>query len=1022
MNMELFKNPTAEYRGTPFWAWNNKLEEAELLRQIDIFNEMGLGGFHVHSRSGLATEYMGDEFMKLVASCTQKARENKMLCYLYDEDRWPSGAAGGKVTKDYEYRMQYLTICPYGHVFNDPVGKTTARYTASGRRTLLGRYKLTLQDGFLANYQSLPLDYTPAGDENIWDAYLEISGDSPWFNNQAYANTLDKKSIDRFIEETHEKYKQHLGHEFGKTIPSIFTDEPQFSHKHVLPRSDSQSVITLPFTRDFDETYTATYGESFIEKLPEVVWEKTEPSQTRYRYHDHVCERFTQAFADNVGKWCEENGIMLTGHMMDEPTLMSQTGALGEAMRAYRSFHLPGIDMLCDWREFSTAKQAQSAARQYGRPGVLSELYGVTNWDFDFRGHKLQGDWQAALGITVRVHHLTWVSMEGEAKRDYPACIGYQSPWYKEYRYVEDHFARLNVALTQGKAVCRVAVIHPIEGFWTIFGPNDKTAARRNEAEQNFSNIINWLLFGHIDFDFVSESLLPDLYRYESEGLHGAWQSQDASFSIGEMQYDTVIVPNCLTLRSTTLERLKDFAKKGGKVIFAGEVPTLVDGKKSNALDFATNPIAYSQTAILDALEAYREVKIQRQNGSIADWLIYQMREDEDGRWLFICNGTKPHNKDLPHREEVTITIKGEFAPTLYNTIDGSTAPLAARYENGNTIIVQSIYMHDSLLIRLVPGRAAIESPAANAHKTVATTRLQPYAYQLDEPNVLVLDMAEYAFDSEPWQPKEELLRIDNLLRDKLDFPRRAHAWAQPWTLEGDITPQNTLRLRFTISSEIECGDICLALENPEKTRITFNGTQVTAASVGYYVDLSIKKIPLPNLEKGENILLLEIPFGQATNIENCFLLGNFGVKVHGQNATVTPLPKVLPFGDSSQNGLAFYGGNVTYKCKFESKGGEAMLSASYFRCPLLKVSVNGKENIIAYAPYEISLGNLPQGEHDIEITAFGNRINTFGTLHCSDETMIWGGPDAWRTTGASWAYEYQLTPVGILKAVEVKQ
>ena len=40
---------------------------------------------------------------------------------------------------------------------------------------------------------------------------------------------------------------------------------------------------------------------------------------------------------------------MLTGHMMEEPTLrLSQTAALGETMRSYRSFQLPGIDMLCD--------------------------------------------------------------------------------------------------------------------------------------------------------------------------------------------------------------------------------------------------------------------------------------------------------------------------------------------------------------------------------------------------------------------------------------------------------------------------------------------------------------------------------------------------------------------------------------------------------------------------------------------------------------------------------------------------
>ena len=52
----LFQNPTAEYRGAPFWAWNSKLEKEELLWQIELLKKMGFGGFHMHARSGLATE------------------------------------------------------------------------------------------------------------------------------------------------------------------------------------------------------------------------------------------------------------------------------------------------------------------------------------------------------------------------------------------------------------------------------------------------------------------------------------------------------------------------------------------------------------------------------------------------------------------------------------------------------------------------------------------------------------------------------------------------------------------------------------------------------------------------------------------------------------------------------------------------------------------------------------------------------------------------------------------------------
>ena len=73
LNKELFQNPTSEYRGTPFWSWNARLEKDQLLRQIEYFKEMGFGGFHIHSRTGLATEYLGEEFMEMVKQCCDKA-------------------------------------------------------------------------------------------------------------------------------------------------------------------------------------------------------------------------------------------------------------------------------------------------------------------------------------------------------------------------------------------------------------------------------------------------------------------------------------------------------------------------------------------------------------------------------------------------------------------------------------------------------------------------------------------------------------------------------------------------------------------------------------------------------------------------------------------------------------------------------------------------------------------------------------------------------------------------------------
>lgn len=100
-NLEnLFQSPSAAYRGKPFWSWNGKLEKDELLRQIQIFKEMGMGGYFCHSRIGLVTEYLGKEWFELINACADKGQSLGLETWLYDEDRWPSGIAGGKVTQD----------------------------------------------------------------------------------------------------------------------------------------------------------------------------------------------------------------------------------------------------------------------------------------------------------------------------------------------------------------------------------------------------------------------------------------------------------------------------------------------------------------------------------------------------------------------------------------------------------------------------------------------------------------------------------------------------------------------------------------------------------------------------------------------------------------------------------------------------------------------------------------------------------------------------------------------------------
>jgi len=64
-------------------------------------------------RVGLDTEYLGSEFMDMVRACVDYAEKKNMLACLYDEDRWPSGCAGGKVMKNHpEYKEKHLLFTP----------------------------------------------------------------------------------------------------------------------------------------------------------------------------------------------------------------------------------------------------------------------------------------------------------------------------------------------------------------------------------------------------------------------------------------------------------------------------------------------------------------------------------------------------------------------------------------------------------------------------------------------------------------------------------------------------------------------------------------------------------------------------------------------------------------------------------------------------------------------------------------------------------------------------------------------
>ncbi len=1021
LDMALFKNPTSEYRGTPFWSWNCKLNTDLLGRQIDYLKEMGFGGFHMHSRSGMATDYLSEDFMKLVKFCSEKAKKEDMLAWLYDEDRWPSGFGGGFVTKNIKYRRRYLLFTEEKQEKSGSLDD----YINKGIPHLVACFDIQLdKNGKLASYNMIAENDTAVGRKRF--AYAMTDEPTGWFNNQTYLDTMNSEGIDEFIRITHEAYKREVGDEFGKSIPAIFSDEPQTALMKMLSYSDSDDVANIAWTYDFPETFKKQYNKDLIPYLPEIFYDLPDGkvSHYRYLYHDHATERFVSAYCDRCGEWCEKNDIAFTGHVMCEDTLGSQTSGIGEALRCYRKFGIPGIDILCDGVNvetgtgitLNTAKQAQSAVHQFGREAMMSELYGVTGWGFDFRGHKFQGDWQAALGVTVRVPHLSWVSMKGSAKRDYPASINYQSPWYNKYSYVENHFARLNTVLTRGKPVANIGVIHPIESYWINYGPADTGSDVKETLENNFVRLTEYLVGNFTDFDFISESLLPSQCGEISEKL-----------TVGEMKYSVIIVPACITLRKTTLEILKKFHSAGGRLIFIGDCPKYIDAIPSNEILELYNDstvIPFDENAIYNTLkdDALLTVYTMKTTLGMGDDsgrrmknFVSNCRIDGDTKWLFIAHWQKTTKLDDANHESLKFVLNGEFDVELYDTVNAVTEKIPCTVSGGKTTFFRDIYAHDSLLLKLTAFSGKAVSAKAAEKEVLKTIDFKDILnYKRAEDNVYILDMAKYSLDGGEINDTEEMLRIDMACRKILGYPSASGTDAQPWVL-GEEKIEHYVTLYFDIDCEADFSNTYLATE--EITSAKLNGQILDLTPSGYFVDESIIKYALPLLKKGINTLEITVPIGKRTSIENAFITGDFDVYVQGCTKKIKAVSDKIGFGDITSQGMPFYGGNLTYTAEIDTPDCELNIRASRFRGSLVSVNIDGKEaGIIAYAPYTLKIKDIPAGKHTVEFVHYGNRINTFGGLHYCGY-FYWIGPEHWYSKDYEFCYEYNLKPTGILSS-----
>ena len=149
--------------------------------------------------------------------------------------------------------------------------------------------------------------------------------------------------------------------------------------------------------------------------------------------------------------------------------------------------------------------------------------------------------------------------------------------------------------------------------------------------------------------------------------------------------------------------------------------------------------------------------------------------------------------------KQIEIILSGEYQPHLYDTLSGKVLPVSFRHSGGKTVVMYELFPSDSLLLRFSEPHfhEFIQQPE-EPFVIARTDYKRTLPYRLEEPNVLLLDQPEYQLDDGAWQAREEMLRLDNNIREKLHYPSRMEKFAQPWVIPDEPPAHTVTCLLYT--------------------------------------------------------------------------------------------------------------------------------------------------------------------------------------------------------------------------------
>ena len=149
---------------------------------------------------------------------------------------------------------------------------------------------------------------------------------------------LNPRTVEVFIEETHEKYLEAVGEYFGKEIKGIFSDEFCYTQKTAFP------CFSVPFTNGLEQDFEKKYGYNLVDCMESLFWDKEGYQKIRRDFYEFLTVRFIESFTKPYNEWCKKNGLIFTGHLLNEDFLTTQPEWTGAVMPHYMHMEMPGVD------------------------------------------------------------------------------------------------------------------------------------------------------------------------------------------------------------------------------------------------------------------------------------------------------------------------------------------------------------------------------------------------------------------------------------------------------------------------------------------------------------------------------------------------------------------------------------------------------------------------------------------------------------------------------------------------------